>query len=251
MGDNVSGFLSPPIPGFGLEMLSKMLGRDLYQIDSNWRTTPQADREVIRDIVFVTQGEKFLFIEADPFVSPVVENEDKKPYERFLTATNMRGRVVFFLINDHCGAYGFSVFEDGRLIRHRMHNPFEQPINRERGEPLAIERPWQPAILTEEEKLDSDADELARHQFFRNENTKKVLIDVNLLGVLVEQVIAEEFGFAVTGGFAAHDQAVKQTLYRGVLPIQATQESPVLVPPGRPSTFGAAIKAWMASLRRP
>ncbi len=136
----------------------------------------------------------------------------------------MRGRVVFFCIYDSGDSYGFSVFEDGQAIRHRLYSlGGPEPQSFAHGTPLAIEQPWHPAVLTEEEKRDFDPEEF--DELFRHQESQKLLSEHGLSSFLVDAVLKDEFGFSPKDG-VVDNQTVQGQLYRAIQEEQPKADRP-------------------------
>ena len=212
MGIAVGSVVSSPVPGMNVQMLRELMGCDLQRIDVGWDVKPRFDTRNPGD-VRLTQSEHFQCIDNSRFVEGVLFGNDRTSYNKFLDVTASYGKVIFYCLYDSGDAYGFAMFEDGHLIRRRVYLPAEQPTTLKHGQPLAVEHPWNPAILSQAEWADNDVDEL--DELFRNENTQELLTERSLTSMLVDAVLRTEFGFSPKDG-VIDGQAVREEWYRAL-----------------------------------
>lgn len=213
MGTSISGVISRPISGFDIKMLDKLLRCKLQPIDVTpiWKLVPKFDTRNKED-VRICWSPNFLLIANSTFSDNLLFNSNIESYNHFLNVTGMRGKAVFFCIYDSGGSYGFSMFENGKVIRQRLYS-ISGPKLRSvvHGVPLAVEQPWHPAVLTEKEKQDFDPEEI--DGLFRNQENQKLLSEYNLNKFLVDAVLKEEFCFNVEDD-VTHDQTFQDKFYR-------------------------------------
>ena len=225
MGTSIGGVISPPIPGFDVQMLSKLLQCKLQPVDKNptWKSDPKSDIHNKNDVGLYWNS-KFVVIANDALSSDLLFCRNFEPYDRFLSITGVRGKVVFFCIYDSGDTYGFSMFENGHAIRHRLYSLGGQgPQSFARGDPLAIEQSWHPVVLTEEEKQDFAPEEW--DEVFQHQESGKLLTEHGLSSFLVDAILQDEFGFSPINWKADHG-AIQGQCYRAVLEEQAKADGP-------------------------
>lgn len=196
MGISIGGVASPPITGFNAKVLGDLLQCKLQPIDAMHvgSLNPRFDTRNKGD-VNVGYGPRHLCILNKDVSDELLFDESRQFYDRFLSVTGMRGRVVFFCLYDSGDSYGFSVFEDGQAIRHRLYSLGYPELHRVvHGNPLAVEQLWHPAILTDEEKQDFDPEEYDK--LFRHEESQQLLSEHGLSSHLVNAVLKAEFGWS-------------------------------------------------------
>ena len=196
MGISIGGVASPPITGFDAKVLGELLQCKLQPIDTRHvgSLNPGFDTRNEGD-VNVGYGPRHLCISNKDVSDELLFDGNRQFYDRFLSVTGMRGRVVFFCLYDSGDSYGFSVFEDGQAIRHRLYSLGYPELRRVvHGNPLAIEQPWHPAILTNKERQDFDPEE--HDELFRHEESQQLLNEHSLSSYLVDEVLKAEFGWS-------------------------------------------------------
>ena len=225
MGTSIGGVASPPIPGFDVHILGELLGCKLQPVDMKlrWDLKPKFDARNKGD-VHLYRGAQFLLISNSGFSDDLVFHKNFSSYDKFLSVTGMRGRVIFFCIYDSGNSYGFSMFEDGQAIRHRFYSAGGvEPLRLMHSGPLAVEQPWHPVVLTEEEKKHFEPEEY--NQVFRHAESQETLLEGSLNRFLVDAVLRDEFGFSPENG-AIDGQAVQEQIYRAVPEMQPKADRP-------------------------
>lgn len=196
MGISIGGVASPPITDLDTNMLGELLQCKLQPIDARRveSLNPRFDTRNKGD-VDVGYGLRHLCISNTDVSDELLFDGNRRLYDRFLSVTGMRGRVVFFCLYDSGDSYGFSVFEDGQAIRHRLYSLGYPELRRvAHGNPLAVEQLWHPAILTDKEKQDFDPEE--HDKLFRNGESQQLLSEHGLSSYLVDAVLKAEFGWS-------------------------------------------------------
>ena len=196
MGISMGGIVSPPIMGFDTNMLGDLLQCKLQPIDAMriGSLKPRFDTRNKGD-VDVSYGLRHLCISNKDVSDELLFNGDRRFYDRFLSVTGMRGRVVFFCLYESGDSYGFSAFENGQAIRHRSYSLGHPELRRVvHGNPLAIEQLWRPAILTDKERQEFDPEE--HDELFRHEGSRRLLSEHGLSSYLVDEVLKAEFGWS-------------------------------------------------------
>ena len=210
MGISIGGVASPPVTGFNAKVLGDLLQCKLQPIDAMHvgSLNPRFDTRNKGD-VNVGCGLRHLYISNSDISDELLFNGDRQFYDRFLSLTGMRGRVIFFCLYDSGDSYGFSVFEDGQSIRHRLYSlGYPEPRKVVHGTPLAVEQLWHPTILTDEEKQDFDPEEYDK--LFRHEESRQLLSEHGLSSYLVDAVLKAEFGWSPL------DNVVENQSYRAL-----------------------------------
>ena len=210
MGMSAGGLITPHIPGFDIDLLCELLERKfrLLRCEPIWEIKPRFDTRRDDD-ASVLAAANFHCIYNTRFSMDAVLHGDRRSYDRFVGLTGIRGRVVFFGVYDSGDTYGFTVFEDGELLRRRVYGA-DLPDEVETGGTLLVEQQWQPAILTVaetelyREELDADV------RLYRNMASGHLVPDHSRARQLVLAVLESEFGFSLED----HGPAVQERFYR-------------------------------------
>lgn len=191
---------------------------------SYWELKPKFDTRNVGDVA-VEWSPQCLMVANSEFCDDLLFHGNRRSYDRFLELTGMRGRVVFFCMYDSGGNYGFSMFEDGRAIRHRLHSiGFPRTLSIMHGKPLTVEQSWLPAVLTDEESQEYGPEEY--EALFRHRENRRLVGEQGLNKVLVDTVLENEFGFSLENG-PINGQKFQGQNYRAIPETQAKLEQPL------------------------